>query len=58
MLEELLRRIEELKNKDQIIKAANDIVDEIMNNSNLEDNEKILVVDLINAIMNDKLYKS
>ena len=51
MLEELAKRIELLENKDEIINAANTIVEQIMRNPNLEENEKLLVVDLINAII-------
>ncbi|MBO5414582.1 MAG: hypothetical protein J6A17_03030 [Bacilli bacterium] len=58
MLEELVKRIELLENKDEIINAANTIVEQIMRNPNLEENEKLLVVDLINAIINERMYKS
>lgn len=58
MLEELAKRIELLENKDEIINAANTIVEQIMRNPNLEENEKLLVVDLINAIINERMYKS
>ncbi len=58
MLEELVKRIELLENKDEIINAANTIVEQIMQNPNLEENEKLLVVDLINAIINERMYKS
>lgn len=58
MLEELVKRIESLENKDEIINAANTIVEQIMRNPNLEENEKLLVVDLINAIINERMYKS
>ena len=58
MLEELAKRIELLENKDEIINAANTIVEQIMQNPNLEENEKLLVVDLINAIINERMYKS
>ena len=58
MLEELVKRIELLENKDEIINAANTIVEQIMQNPNLEENEKLLVVDLINTIINERMYKS
>ena len=58
MLQELVKRIESLENKDEIINAANTIVEQIMRNPNLEENEKLLVVDLINAIINERMYKS
>lgn len=58
MLEELVKRIELLENKNEIINAANTIVEQIMRNPNLEENEKLLVVDLINAIINERMYKS
>ena len=58
MLEELVKRIKLLENKDEIINAANTIVEQIMRNPNLEENEKLLVVDLINAIINERMYKS
>ena len=58
MLEELVKRIELLEKKDEIINAANTIVEQIMRNPNLEENEKLLVVDLINAIINERMYKS
>ena len=58
MLEELVKRIKLLENKDEIINAANTIVEQIMQNPNLEENEKLLVVDLINAIINERMYKS
>lgn len=58
MLEDLAKRIELLENKDEIINAANTIVEQIMRNPNLEENEKLLVVDLINAIINERMYKS
>lgn len=58
MLEELVKRIELLDNKEEIINAANAIVEQILKNQKLEDNEKLLVVDLVNAIINEKMYKS
>ena len=58
MLEELVKRIELLEKKDEIINDANTIVEQIMRNPNLEENEKLLVVDLINAIINERMYKS
>ena len=58
MLEELVKRIELLDNKEEIINAANAIVEQILKNQKLEDNEKLLVVDLINAIINERMYKS
>ena len=58
MLEELVKTIELLEKKDEIINAANTIVEQIMRNPNLEENEKLLVVDLINAIINERIYKS
>lgn len=58
MLEELVKRIELLDNKEEIINTANAIVEQILKNQKLEDNEKLLVVDLVNAIINEKMYKS
>ena len=48
MLEELVKRIKLLENKDEIINAANTIVEQIMRNPNLE----------VNAIINERMYKS
>jgi len=58
MLEKMQEKIALLENQEQIISLSNRLFDIIVENKDLPDNEKILVVDLLNAMLNNKLYKS
>ncbi len=58
MLEKMQEKIEQLENHEQIISLSSRLFDIIVENRELKDNEKILVVDLLNAMLNDELYKS
>lgn len=58
MLEKMQEKIALLENHEQIISLSNRLFDIIVENRDLPDNEKILVVDLLNAMLNNELYKS
>ena len=58
MLEKMQQKIAVLEDHEQIISLSNRLFDIIVENKNLPDNEKILVVDLLNAMLNNELYKS
>lgn len=58
MLEKMHEKIALLENHEQIVSLSNRIFDIIIENRDLPDNEKILVVDLLNAMLNNELYKS
>lgn len=57
MLEKMNEKIEQLDNYEKIISVATNLFDIIIENRELPNNEKILVVDLLNAMLNDELYK-
>ena len=58
MLEKMQEKIALLENHEQIVSLSNRLFDIIVENRDLPDNEKILVVDLLNAMLNNELYKS
>lgn len=58
MLEKMREKIAVLDNQEEITLLANELFNKIIQNENLQSNEKILVVDLLNAMLNNKLYKS
>lgn len=58
MLEKMREKIDLLENHEQIVSLSNRLFDIIVENKDLPDNEKILVVDLLNAMLNNELYKS
>jgi|GEM_PF-3422110 hypothetical protein len=58
MLEKMQEKIALLENHEQIVSISNRLFDIIVENRDLPDNEKILVVDLLNAMLNNELYKS
>jgi len=58
MLEKMREKIELLEDHEQIVSLSNRLFDIIVENRDLPDNEKILVVDLLNAMLNNELYKS
>ena len=57
MLEKMNEKIEQLENYEKIISVATNLFDIIIENRELPNNEKILVVDLLNAMLNNELYK-
>lgn len=57
MLEKMNEKIEQLDNYEKIVSVAINLFDIIIENRDLPNNEKILVVDLLNAMLNDELYK-
>ncbi len=57
MLEKMNEKIEQLDNYEKIVSVATNLFDIIIENRDLPNNEKILVVDLLNAMLNDELYK-
>ena len=57
MLEMLLDRIQLLENKKEIMELANELLTIILNNKTLPDNDKLMTVDLLNALVNNQLYK-
>jgi hypothetical protein len=58
MLEKIYESIMELDNNEKIRLLAEDLFNKILEEQELQDNEKILVVDLLNAMLNNSLYKS
>lgn len=58
MLEKMREKIALLENHEQIVSLSNRLFDIIVENRDLPDNDKILVVDLLNAMLNSELYKS
>lgn len=56
MLENMSEKIEQLDNYEKIISLATNLFDIIIKNRDLSNNEKILVVDLLNAMLNSELY--
>jgi len=52
----MLDKINLLKNKDEIINSANDIVKLLKNNSNLDESEKLMTIELAVAKLNYDLY--
>ena len=58
MLEKMREKIALLENHEQIVSLSNRLFDIIVENRDLPDNEKILVADLLNAMLNSELYKS
>lgn len=58
MLEKMREKIALLENHEQIVSLSNRLFDIIVENRDLPDNEKILVADLLNAMLNNELYKS
>ncbi len=56
MLENMSEKIEQLDNYERIISLATNLFDIIIENRDLPNNEKILVVDLLNAMLNSELY--
>lgn len=58
MLEKMREKIALLEDHEQIVSLSNRLFDIIVENRDLPDNEKILVVDLLNAMLNNELYKS
>lgn len=56
MLESMSEKIEQLDNYERIISLATNLFDIIIENRDLPNNEKILVVDLLNAMLNSELY--
>lgn len=52
----MLDKINLLENKDNIIKIANEVYKLIKDNKNLNDSEKLMTIELAEAILNNDLY--
>lgn len=52
----MLEKLEKLENKDAILNAGYKIVDELLKNSNLNDSEKLMAIELAMAKLNYELY--
>ena len=52
----MLDKINLLENKDNIIKTANEVYKLIKDNKNLNDSEKLMTIELAEAILNNDLY--
>lgn len=52
----MLEKLEKLENKDVILNAGYKIVDELLKNSNLNDSEKLMAIELAMAKLNYELY--
>ena len=50
-------KINVLENKDNIINTANEIVKILKENKNLNDSEKLMTIELAEALLNHDLYK-
>lgn len=58
MLEKLEEKINGLYNKEEIFNLTNMLFKEIIDDTKISENDKLLVVDLLNAMVNDRFYKS
>lgn len=58
MLEKLEEKINGLYNKEEIFNLTNKLFKEIIDDTKISENDKLLVVDLLNAMVNDRFYKS
>lgn len=56
MLDILIKKIELLDNKETILDLVTSLY-KIIEQTNLPSNDKIIVVDLLNAMVNNKMYK-
>ena len=52
----MLENLEKLENKDAILNAGYKIVDDLLKNSNLNDSEKLMAIELAMAKLNYELY--
>lgn len=52
----MLEKLEKLENKDAILNAGYKIVDDLLKNSNLNDSEKLMAIELAMAKLNYELY--
>lgn len=52
----MLEKLEKLENKNAILNAGYKIVDDLLKNSNLNDSEKLMAIELAMAKLNYELY--
>lgn len=52
----MLEKLNLLENKDAILKGADEVVDALMKNENLDKSEKLMTIELAMAKLNYELY--